>query len=163
MNNDNSPTPDALPPAPCSGLLACPFCGFEEPSMGIDRSVTCGNCGAKGPWDRDAWGLESDRPPEDEQEMWNRRRSVMEFRSPREIAELAEALRLKESPETDQMMEADRMHWENEQEVSITAYMRMFCMARRMEEERNAFRDLCSQNAEVSHGDGNATPILEKS
>ena len=43
-----------------------------------------------------------------------------------------------ESPETDQLMEADRHHWEGEEYVSITAYMRMFAMARCMEEERNA-------------------------
>lgn len=52
-----------------SGLKHCPFCGFEETSMGYDRTVTCGNCGAKGPWDKDAYDGAGD-----EQEMWNHRR-----------------------------------------------------------------------------------------
>lgn len=37
--------------------------------MGIDRTVTCGNCGAKGPWDSEAYDGAGD-----EQEMWNHRR-----------------------------------------------------------------------------------------
>lgn len=105
-----------------SGLKHCPFCGFEEASMGHDRTVACGNCGAKGPWDKDAYDSAGD-----EQEMWNHRRfPKWERRS--------------ESPETDRMMEADRHHWEGEEMVSITAYMRMFSMAREMEEERDAYR-----------------------
>ena len=90
--------------------------------MGHDRTVACGNCGAKGPWDKDAYDGAGD-----EQEMWNHRRfQKWERRS--------------ESPETDRMMEADRHHWEGEEMVSITAYMRMFSMAREMEEERDAYR-----------------------
>jgi hypothetical protein len=54
-----------------SGLKHCPFCGFEEASMGHDRTVACGNCGAKGPWDKDAYDGAGD-----EQEMWNRRREA---------------------------------------------------------------------------------------
>lgn len=53
------------------GLKPCPFCGFEEASMGYDRTVACGNCGAKGPWDKDAYDGAGD-----EQEMWNHRREV---------------------------------------------------------------------------------------
>jgi len=56
---------------PVSGLLPCPFCDFEEPHMGIDGNVTCGNCGAKGPWDKDAYDDAGN-----EQEMWNERRAV---------------------------------------------------------------------------------------
>ena len=57
-----------------------------------------------------------------------------QFEAAQKLAKMCEDERRSESPETDQMMEADRIHWENEQEVSITAYMRMFCLARRMEE-----------------------------
>ena len=39
--------------------------------MGIDGNVTCGNCGAKGPWDRDAYAGAGN-----EQEMWNERRAI---------------------------------------------------------------------------------------
>ena len=69
-----------------------------------------------------------------------------QFEAAQKLAKMCEDERRSESPETDQMMEADRIHWENEQEVSITAYMRMFCLARRMEEERDAYRRICSQN-----------------
>lgn len=44
---------------------------MEEPHMGIDGTVTCGNCGAKGPWDRDAYDGAGN-----EQEMWNARRDI---------------------------------------------------------------------------------------
>jgi hypothetical protein len=46
-----------------SGLKHCPFCGFEEASMGYDRTVACGNCGAKGPWDNDAYAGAGDDIP----------------------------------------------------------------------------------------------------
>jgi len=104
------------------GLKPCPFCGFEEASMGYDRTVACGNCGAKGPWDKDAYDGAGD-----EQEMWNHR-------------SLPKWERRSESPETDRMMEADRHHWDGEEMVSITAYMRMFSMACEMEAERDAYR-----------------------
>lgn len=98
--------------------------------MGIDRTVTCGNCGAKGPWDAEAYDGAGD-----EQEMWNHRR-------------LRKLERRPESPETDQLIEADRHHWEDNEEVSITAYMRMFAWARELEEERDAYkRAYLGQNA----------------
>lgn len=53
-----------------NALMDCPFCGMEEPHMGIDGVVTCGNCGAKGPWDKDAYDGAGN-----EQEMWNKRDS----------------------------------------------------------------------------------------
>lgn len=51
---------------PMNALRDCPFCGAEEPHMGVDGTVTCGNCGAKGPWDREAYDGAGN-----EQEMWN--------------------------------------------------------------------------------------------
>ena len=59
---------------------------------------------------------------------------------------MSDLKRKPESPETDQLMEADRHHWDGEEYVSITAYMRMFAMARLMEEERNAIQELYVQN-----------------
>jgi len=44
---------------------------------------------------------------------------------------------MNDTPETDRMMEEDRHHWEDEETVFITAYLRMVSMARQMEWERN--------------------------
>ena len=72
MNTHSTPTLAAVAPATyCSALRDCPFCGMEEPHMGIDGTVTCGNCGAKGPWDKDAYDGAGN-----EQEMWNARRDI---------------------------------------------------------------------------------------
>lgn len=49
-------------------LRACPFCGMEKAQLSIDGTVECGNCGTKGPWDRDAYGGFLN-----EHEMWNAR------------------------------------------------------------------------------------------
>lgn len=55
-------------------LLCCPFCGFDEPEIGLDQNW-CANCGARGPSDLDAWGHEGEPGrPRSTQAAWNTRR-----------------------------------------------------------------------------------------
>ena len=62
-----------LSPVGCADLLCCPFCGFEEPEIETHQNW-CPNCGARGPHDLDAWGLESEpNRPRSAQAAWNKR------------------------------------------------------------------------------------------
>lgn len=73
-NESTCPPDSGLRAADCSALIPCPFCGFEdqEPES-IDQAVSCPNCGARGPSDLDAYGLECERIIQNHQEAWNRR------------------------------------------------------------------------------------------
>lgn len=62
-----------LSPVGCADLLCCPFCGFEEPEIETHQNW-CPNCGARGPNDLDAWGLEGEpNRPRSAQAAWNKR------------------------------------------------------------------------------------------
>ena len=74
MNNpieSDAPEGAVDPAAICSALRECPFCGEDEPHVAVDGTVSCGNCSARGPWDRDAYDGAGDPL-----EMWNARRDV---------------------------------------------------------------------------------------
>jgi len=72
IQQPTSPASDAMP---CSAVLPCPFCGFDDENYEPkDQVVSCPNCGAQGPSDLDAWGFIENERPADHQAAWNERR-----------------------------------------------------------------------------------------